>query len=104
MRPYDVIKKKRDGQALTDAEIRAFIGGYVAGEIPDYQAAAFCMAVYFRGMTPAETAALTMAIRDSGDTLHFEGIHGLRVDKHSTGGVGDMTSLAVAPIVAALGV
>ena len=104
MRPYDVIKKKRDGQALTDTEIRAFIQGYVAGEIPDYQAAAFCMAVYFRGMTPEETASLTMAIRDSGDTLHFEGIHGLRVDKHSTGGVGDKTSLAVAPIVAALGV
>ena len=104
MRPYDIIKKKRDGLALTDAEIREFIGGYVSGEIPDYQAAAFCMAVYFRGMTPAETASLTMAIRDSGDTLHFEGIHGLRVDKHSTGGVGDKTSLAVAPIVAALGV
>ena len=104
MRPYDVIKKKRDGQALTDTEIRAFMQGYVAGEIPDYQAAAFCMAVYFRGMTPEETASLTMAIRDSGDTLHFEGIHGLRVDKHSTGGVGDKTSLAVAPIVAALGV
>ena len=104
MRPYDVIKKKRDGQELTDAEIREFIGGYVAGEIPDYQAAAFCMAVYFRGMTPAETASLTMAIRDSGDTLHFEGIHGLRVDKHSTGGVGDKTSLAIAPVVAALGV
>ena len=104
MRPYDVIKKKRDGLPLTDTEIRAFISGYVAGEIKDYQAAAFCMAVYFRGMTPEETASLTMAIRDSGDTLHFEGIHGLRVDKHSTGGVGDKTSLAVAPIVAALGV
>lgn len=104
MRPYDVIKKKRDGFALTEAEIRAFIAGYVAGEIPDYQAAAFCMAVYFRGMTPAETAALTMAIRDSGDTLHFEGIHGLRVDKHSTGGVGDKTSLVIAPVVATLGV
>ena len=104
MRPYDVIKKKRDGLALTDTEIREFIAGYVAGDIPDYQAAALCMAVYFRGMTPAETAALTLAIRDSGDTLHFEGIQGLRVDKHSTGGVGDKTSLAVAPIVAALGV
>ena len=71
MRPYDVIKKKRDGLALTDAEIREFIAGYVAGEIPDYQAAAFCMAVYFRGMNPEETASLTLAIRDSGDTLHF---------------------------------
>ena len=104
MRPYDIIKKKRDGLALTDTEIREFIAGYVGGDIPDYQAAAFCMAVYFRGMTPAETAALTLAIRDSGDTLHFEGIRGLRVDKHSTGGVGDKTSLAVAPVVAALGV
>lgn len=101
MRPYDVIKKKRDGQALTDTEIREFIAGYVSGEIPDYQAAAFCMAVYFRGMTPEETASLTMAIRDSGDTLHFEGIRGLRVDKHSTGGVGDKISLPLAPIVAA---
>ncbi len=104
MRPYDIIKKKRDGHALTEAEIRAFIEGYVAGEIPDYQASALCMAIWFRGMNAAETAALTMAIRDSGDTLHFEGIQGLRVDKHSTGGVGDKTSLAVAPIVAALGV
>ena len=104
MRPYDIIKKKRDGLELTDTEIRTFIAGYVAGDIPDYQAAALCMAIYFRGMTPAETASLTRASRDSGDTLHFEGIHGLRVDKHSTGGVGDKTSLAVAPIVAALGV
>ena len=104
MRAYDIIKKKRDGGILTEAEIREFIGGYVAGEIPDYQAAAFCMAVWFRGMDVAETTALTLAIRDSGDTLHFEGIRGLRVDKHSTGGVGDKTSLAVAPIVAALGV
>ena len=104
MRPYDIIKKKRDGLALTDTEIREFIAGYVAGDIPDYQAAALYMAIYFRGMTPAETASLTLAIRDSGDTLHFDGIHGLRVDKHSTGGVGDKTSLAVAPIVAALGV
>ena len=104
MRPYDIIKKKRDGLALTEAEIYAFIGGYVAGEIPDYQAASLCMAIWFRGMTPAETAALTMAIRDSGETLHFDQIHGLRVDKHSTGGVGDKTSLVVAPVVAALGV
>ena len=104
MRAYDIIKKKRDGHALTEAEIRTFIGGYVAGEIPDYQAAALCMAIWFRGMDAAETAALTMAIRDSGDTLHFENIHGLRVDKHSTGGVGDKTSLVVAPVVASLGV
>ena len=104
MRPYDVIKKKRDGYALSEEEIRAFIAGYARGEIPDYQAAALCMAIWFRGMDAAETAALTLAIRDSGDTLHFENIHGLRVDKHSTGGVGDKTSLVVAPVVAALGV
>ena len=104
MRPYDIIKKKRDGLPLTEAEIRTFISGYVAGDIPDYQAAALCMAIWFRGMDAAETAALTMAIRDSGDTLHFDNIQGLRVDKHSTGGVGDKTSLAVAPVVASLGV
>ncbi len=104
MRMYDIIKKKRDGDRLSDAEIRYFIEGYVKGEIPDYQAAALCMAIFYRGMDVEETTALTLAIRDSGDKLHFEGIHGLRVDKHSTGGVGDKTSLAVAPIVAALGV
>ncbi len=104
MRAYDIIKRKRDGHALTEAEIRRFIEGYVAGDIPDYQAAALCMAIWFRGMDAAETAALTMAIRDSGDTLHFDHIQGLRVDKHSTGGVGDKTSLIVAPVVASLGV
>ena len=104
MRAYDIIQKKRDGHALTEEEIRSFIRGYVAGEIPDYQTAALCMAIWFRGMNAAETAALTMAIRDSGDTLHFDSIQGLRVDKHSTGGVGDKTSLVVAPVVAALGV
>ncbi len=104
MRPYDIIKKKRDGFPLTEEEIRGFIAGYVAGEIPDYQASALCMAIWFRGMDAAETAALTMAIRDSGDTLHFDNIQGLRVDKHSTGGVGDKTSLVVAPVVASLGV
>ena len=104
MRAYDIIKKKRDGYALTEAEIRGFMEGYVVGEIPDYQAAALCMAIWFRGMDAAETAALTLAIRDSGDTLHFDNIHGLRVDKHSTGGVGDKTSLVVAPVVASLGV
>ncbi len=104
MRAYDIIKRKRDGFPLTEAEIRGFIEGYVAGDIPDYQAAALCMAIWFRGMDAAETAALTMAIRDSGDTLHFDHIQGLRVDKHSTGGVGDKTSLVVAPVVASLGV
>ncbi len=104
MRIYDIIKKKRDGGKLSAAEIQFFIDGYVKGEIPDYQASALCMAIYFRGMDLEETTALTLAVRNSGDTLHFEGIEGLRVDKHSTGGVGDKTSLAVAPIVAALGV
>ena len=104
MRAYDIIKKKRDGLSLSDEEIRAFIEGYVSGEVADYQAAAFCMAVYFRGMDVRETTALTLAVRDSGDRLDFSHIHGIRVDKHSTGGVGDKTSLVVTPIVASLGV
>ena len=104
MRVYDIIQKKRDGGVLTDAEINWIIEGYVKGEIPDYQIAALCMAIYFRGMTLEETTALTFAIRDSGDRLDFSDIHGLRVDKHSTGGVGDKTSLIVAPVVASLGV
>ena len=104
MRTYDIIRKKRDGGELTAEEINEFIKGYVAGEIPDYQAAALCMAIYFRSMTVEETAALTFAIRDSGERLDFSDINGLRVDKHSTGGVGDKSSLIVAPIVASLGV
>ena len=103
MRMYDIIHKKRDGEALTEAEIHNFVEGYTSGDIPDYQAAALCMAIYFRGMNDKETLALTLAIRDSGDILHFPNIHGLRVDKHSTGGVGDKTSLVIAPIVASLG-
>lgn len=104
MRMYEIIQKKRDGGTLSEKEIRWFLEGYVAGEIPDYQAAALCMAIYFRGMSLEETAALTFAIRDSGETLDLSDIKGLRVDKHSTGGVGDKTSLVVAPIVASLGV
>ena len=104
MRAYDVIKKKRDGHALTKEEIYFFINGYVSGEIPDYQAAALCMAIYFEGMNEEETAWLTFAVRDSGEVLHFDNVKGLRVDKHSTGGVGDKTSLIVAPVVASLGV
>ncbi len=104
MRMYDVIQKKRNGGVLTDGEIQWFVKGYVSGEIPDYQAAALCMAIYFRGMNLDETAALTFAIRDSGDRLDLSDVQGLRVDKHSTGGVGDKTSLVVAPIVASLGV
>jgi pyrimidine-nucleoside phosphorylase len=101
---YDIIKKKRDGLALSEAEIHFFIDGYVKGEIPDYQASAFLMAVYYKGMNLDETRALTFAVRDSGVTLDFSNIDGIRVDKHSTGGVGDKTSLVVAPIVASLGV
>lgn len=101
---YDIIQKKRDGQVLSEAEIQWFIEGYASGKIPDYQVAALCMAIYFRGMTLEETAALTFAVRDSGEKLDLSDVSGLRVDKHSTGGVGDKTSLVVAPIVASLGV
>ena len=104
MRMYDIIKTKRDGGALSEAEIRFFTEGYVKGEIPDYQAAALCMAIFYQGMTTEETTALTLAIRDSGDKLSFPNIKELRVDKHSTGGVGDKTSLVIAPVVASLGV
>lgn len=104
MRVYDIIKKKRDGEELSSAEIKYFIEGYAKGEIPDYQAAAFCMAVYFKGMTERETADLTFAIRDSGEKPDLSGITGIRADKHSTGGVGDKTSLIVVPAVAACGV
>ncbi len=104
MRMYDIIQKKRDGGELSEEEIRWFIDGYVKGTLPDYQVAALCMAIYFRGMSLEETSALTFAIRDSGEKLELSDIHGLRVDKHSTGGVGDKTSLVVAPIVASLGV
>ena len=104
MRMFDIIRKKRDGVELSEKEIKWFIDGYVKGEIPDYQASALCMAIYFKGMTVEETTALTFAIRDSGEKLKFNNINGLRVDKHSTGGVGDKTSLIVTPIVATLGV
>ena len=103
MRAYDIIKKKRDGLELSSEEINFFIKGCVSGTIPDYQTSAFLMAIYYKGMSLEETTALTFAIRDSGDKLSFDGIDGLRVDKHSTGGVGDKTSLTVAPIVATLG-
>lgn len=104
MRMYDIIRKKRDGGELTTQEIKFFIDGYVKGEIPDYQASALLMAIFFKGMNFQETADLTFAVRDSGQRLDFSAIKGIRVDKHSTGGVGDKTSLVVAPLVASLGV
>ena len=103
MRMYDIIQRKKAREELTEEEIRFLIKGYTAGEIPDYQMAAFAMAVYFNGMTPAETAVLTDAMMHSGDTVDLSRFGSLSVDKHSTGGVGDKTSLIVAPIVSALG-
>src|SRR5512136_219588 len=103
MRVTDIIEKKRDGGELSQAEIEFFINGYVRGDIPDYQAAAWCMAVYFRGMTPRETADLTLAMAHSGDMLDLHDIAPIVIDKHSSGGVGDKVSLVVAPLVAASG-
>ena len=104
MRMYDIIMKKRNGGELSQDEIRFFIEGYTKGEIPDYQVSALMMAVYFRGMTEQETATLTLAMADSGDRLDLSDISGIKVDKHSTGGVGDKTSLALGPMVAACGI
>lgn len=103
MRMYDIIKKKRDGAELSREEIEFFIKGYVDGSIPDYQASAFCMAVFYKGMTEEETANLTMAMAHSGDTVDLSRFGTLTADKHSTGGVGDKTTLIVAPIAASLG-
>lgn len=104
MRVYDIIKKKRDGLPLSAEEIRFFVNGYTNGTVPDYQASALMMAIYFKGMNHDETAVLTEAMASSGDKADLSAIKGPIVDKHSTGGVGDKTSLIVAPIVASCGV
>ncbi len=104
MRMVDIIASKRNGNELTDEEISFFVNGYTKGEIPDYQVSALMMAIYFRGMNERETLTLTNVMADSGDKLDLSAINGIKVDKHSTGGVGDKTSIALTPIVAACGV
>ncbi len=104
MRMVDIIEKKRDGKELTTQEINFFIEGYTKGDIPDYQASALCMAIYFQDMTDRERADLTSAMVDSGETIDLSDIDGIKVDKHSTGGVGDTTTLVLAPLVASLGI
>ena len=103
MRMYDIIDKKKKGLELTADEISYVVDGYVANEIPDYQVSAFLMAVYYQGMTKKELSVFTDRMAKSGDMVDLSAIDGIKVDKHSTGGVGDKTTLAVAPLVAACG-
>lgn len=104
MRPYELIKAKRDGREIQGEAIRQFIAAYTEGAVPDYQMAAMCMAIFFRGLSPAELKAWTEAMLESGDQLDLSEVPGIKVDKHSTGGVGDKVSLALAPLAAACGV
>ena len=103
MRMYDIIDKKKKGKELSDEEIRYMINGYVDGSIPDYQMSAFLMAVYYMGMRDNELLEMTIAMEKSGDIVDLSAISGIKVDKHSTGGVGDKTTLVVGPVVAACG-
>src|SRR5712692_9194588 len=104
MRAVDIIVKKRDGGELSQAEIEFFVQGLTSGEIPDYQVAAWLMAIYFEGMTARESTHLTLAMAHSGDVLDLSDTVPLAVDKHSTGGVGDKVTLVVEPLVASVGV
>ena len=101
---YDLIEKKKLGEALSREEIHEMVQGFTAGEIPDYQMSAMLMAIYFKGMNDEETTYLTLEMAHSGDMVDLSPIEGFKVDKHSTGGVGDKTTLIVGPIVASLGV
>src|SRR5437660_8190897 len=104
MRTVDLIHRKRDGEELSPDEIKYFVDGYTQGEIPDYQVSAFLMAVFFSGMADREVSALTESMLRSGEAVDLSAIPGMKVDKHSTGGVGDKTSLICSPLAAAAGV